>query len=378
MKQKKLVYYFLILSIFLTLFLPVLNLSFTYKNTKINLQNFSKQQLFSTDNLESIKNYFAYKIFNISLNEPQVIAGKDNFFFLGNSFGGVINKAKGTFSYTNKGIDTWTTKLKKLQDWYEKQGIQFIIVVASNKHTIYSDKLPDNILYKEGETITDDIVKSSLNKDIHILNLKNALREKKQDKQLFFYTDTHWNNYGALVGYNKAMGYLNTEYNKNYKIAEYNISETSTRGNGDLARILKIDQFFSGTYERDYNLTFNKKSKVCYGEITTANKLKKCSPGIKNTFNQYSINKNSPNKEKLLYVCDSFGLANSPHYQEAFNTVWRFHLGYKKDGAGGTGALIDFIQKNKPDIVIYQIVERDLYSNNIVADLPQILKASTP
>jgi len=368
MNQKKLVYYFLVISISLILVLPLLNLSFIYQNGKINLQSFSKRQLFSTDYLESIENYLVYKIFNISLNEPQVVAGKDDFLFLGNSYGGVIDKAKGMFPYTDKEIDTWTMKLKKLQDWYEVQGIQFIIAVASNKHTVYNDKLPDNILYKEGKTITDDIMRYSLKKNIHILNLKKALREKKKDQQLFFHTDTHWNNYGALIGYMNTMKYLNTIYRQDYKIAEYETIETGTNfGGGDLTNLLKINYFLSNNAEKDYHIPFMRESEVCYGEITTDNKLKKCTPGIKNTFNQYSINKNALNKEKLLYICDSFGLANSQRYQETFNTVWRFHLGYKN---GGVGALLDFMEENRPDIVIYQIVERDLYNNYIIAGIP--------
>jgi hypothetical protein len=34
--------------------------------------------------------------------------------------------------------------------------------------------------------------------------------------------------------------------------------------------------------------------------------------------------------------------------------------------------LTEFIKKNKPDIVIYQVVERDLGNNTILDDLPQI------
>ncbi len=365
MKQKKLVYYFFIISISLTLLLPILNLSFAYKDTTINLHSFKKQQLFSTNNLESIKNYFVYKMFNISLNESQVVVGKDKFFFLGNSFRNVMDKAKGTFLYSNKDIDIWSNKLKRLQDWYEKQGIQFIVVVASNKHTVYSDKLPDGILYKENETITDDIVKHSLNKDIHILNLKKALREKKQDKQLFFRTDTHWNNYGALIGYINTIKYLNTTYKKNYRVADYNIKEKTIGMAGDLTNFLRINNFLSNSYEKDYSLIFNKTSKICYGEITKTNNLKRCSPIIKKTFNQYIINKNSLHKEKLLYLCDSFGIANTQVYKETFNTVWRFHLTYTNGGV-----LADFIQENKPDVVIYQIVERDLGNNSIVTDIP--------
>jgi len=367
MKQKKLVGYFLILSTFLTLFLPALNLSFTHKYQKINLQSFSKQQLFSTDNLESIRNYLVYKIFNFSLNESQVIVGKDDFFFLGNGFGRIIDKAKGIFPYTDKDIGLWTNKVKKLQNWYKKQGIQFIIVIASNKHTIYMDKLPDGILYNEGGTITDNIVNALHRKDIPVLNLKKVLREKKEDHQLFFRADTHWNNYGGYIGYINTLKYLNATYKEIYKIADCDITEITKSIGGDLTNFLKINHLLSNNYDKNYKLTFKNNRQLCYGTISSTNELEKCTPGIKNKFNQYSINSNSPNKEKLLYLCDSFGLANSPLYQETFNTVWRFHLGYKsKVGLGG------FIQEHKPDIVIYQVVERDLGNNSIIDDIPQL------
>lgn len=372
MKEKKLVYYFCIMAISLTLFLPILNLFHSYKYKKISLQSFSKQELFSTDNLESLRNYVVYKLFNRSMNESQVIAGKDNFFFLGNGFAAIIDKTKGSFVYDRKGIDRWITKVKQLQDWYEEQGIKFILVVAPNKHTVYNDKLPNSISYKEDETITDFIVKASLNKNIHILNLKQALREKKYDRQLFFHTDTHWNHCGALVGYINTIDYLNTIYGKNYRQVNYTVNDIQLNPGGDLTNFLKINHLLSSGYENDCDLTFKKNSRICYGKITKTNKLKQCTTGDKNTYNQYSINENSPNKEKLLYLADSFGVANSKLYEETFNTVWRFHLAYMNGNV-----LVHFVQEHKPDIVIYQIVERDLGNNYIIDDMPEELNTGS-
>jgi len=362
MNQKKLVVYFLILAISLTLFLPILNLSFAYTYTKYRLKDFTKQQLFSTDNLESMIGYSLYKVLNVSTNKAQVIAGKDDFLFLGNTYSSIIDKTKGTFHYTDLEIEQWTTKLKKLQDSYEQRGIEFIVVVASNKHTVYNDKLPDEIVYKEDETMTDSIVKSSLQKDVHILNLKQALRAKK-DKQLFFKTDTHWNDYGASIGYTNTMHYLNTIYKKSYQIPNYTMKETRSSG-GDLTRFLKINKFLSKDYDKAYRIIFNKKSRVCYGKITKENVLKKCTKNKKKGFNKYTINTSTPNKKKLLYLCDSFGIKNTALYKETFHTVWRFHHAYIY---GST--LSNFIKEHKPDIVIYQIVERNLGSNKTVAKL---------
>ena len=368
MNQKKLVYIFLVIAITLTLFLPVLNVYFASKNIKNNVHNFTKQQLFSTDNFESLMNYFVYKTFNFSLNERQVIVGKDGFFFLGNGFGAIIDKTTGTFPYNARDIDIWTGKLKTLQDWYEKQGIQFIVVVASNKHTIYSDKLPDKIVYKEGENFTDVIVKQALDKNIHILNLKEVLREKKEDKQLYFYTDTHWNNYGAQLGYINTMQFLNNTYGQEYKIPRYTMKEEKVSGGGDLSNLLKINKLLSTSHEKDYNFIFNEKRTISYGKITKKNGLSKCTPNVKKKFNHYTINKKALNKEKLLYLCDSFGLVNSPLYEETFHTLWRFHISYTHGKM-----LTEFIKKNKPDIVIYQVIERDLGNNSIVDDFPNIV-----
>ena len=367
MKQKTLVYYFLIFAISLTLFLPVLNLSFTYKYKEITLQSFSKRYLFSTDNFESVLNYMAYKAFGLSLDEANVIAGEKPFFFLGNSHASVIDKTKGTFLYADKEIKLWTDTLKKLQDWYKNQGIQFIVAIAPNKHTVYSDHLPKSIVYKEGETITDAIVKHGLAKDIHIVNLKNVLKQNKEEKQLFFHTDTHWTNYGALLGYKKSMEYLNSIYKKDYKIPKYTSTEINSDGSGDLTRFLKINHFLADNYEKNYNLTFQNSHTLCYGEISKTNTLNNCTSGIKNQFNQYSINTQAPNKEKLLYLCDSFGLANSQLYSQTFHTVWRLHISYTKGSM-----LAKFIQKNKPDIVIYQVVERDLGNKTILDDIPYL------
>lgn len=370
MNQKKLVYMFLIMSISLILSLPILNLSFAYKNEKMNIENFTKKQLFSTDNLESIINYFVYEIFNFSLDTSQVIAGKDKFLFLGNSYVSVIDKTNGTFYYTDKQINVWTSKLKQIQDWYEKLGIKFVMVVASNKHTIYNDKLPKSIVYREGKTITDDIVESALKKNIHILDLKKVLKYNKQYKQLYYKTDTHWNHYGAFIGYINTVKYLNTLYRKKFKIPEYDMKEILLKEGGDLTRFLKINHFLADNGEVDYKFIFESNSKLCYGKISKTYQLKKCSPRIiKKDFNQYIINNNAPNKEKLLYLCDSFGMKNTQAYSETFNTLWRLHLGYIN---GIT--LANFIQKHKPDIVIYEIVERNLGSYYTVVDLPKILK----
>jgi len=366
MKQKKLVIYFITIAILLLVPLPIINTTVLFLNNNIELNKFNKKNLFSTDNIESFINYFFYKNFQISLNKSQVIIGKDEFLFLGNKYAEVLDKTQGIYKYSEKDIDIWTNKLKNIQTWYEDRGIKFVIVIAPNKHSIYKEKLPDWMNYN-GRTITDDIANYSEKKGIKLLDIRKRLKEKK-DTQLYFTTDTHWNNKGSAIAYEETIRYINNIYKTKYKTPKYEFLKTHRRS-GDLAAFLKIGSVLPKYLESNYNFVFEKESNVCHGYINNKKIIEKCSNkknprmGI-NRNDQYMINKSSLNKDKLLLICDSFGGANSKLYNETFNTIWKFHYNHINGSK-----LSDFVFKHKPDIIIYQVVERSLYNWGIVKKL---------
>jgi hypothetical protein len=369
MKQKKLVIYFITIITLLLTPLPIFNTIILSLNNNIELNKFNKKSLFSTDKVESNINYLFYKIFQISLNKKQVIVGKDDFLFLGNGYARILDKTQGKYEYEERDIDKWTNKLKNIQTWYEDRGIKFAIVIAPNKHTVYKEKLPNWMKY-DGRTITDDIVSYSEKKSINLLDLRKSLQEKKAT-QLYFTTDTHWNNQGSAIGYEDTIKYINNIYKTKYKIPNYELLTTHRRS-GDLASFLKINSILAKNYETNYTYKFENESDVCHGNIDKKQIIEKCSNkknpvmGI-NRNAQYMINKSSLSKDKLLLLCDSFGTANSKLYNETFNTIWKFHYGHINGGK-----LSNFVSKHKPDIVIYQVVERNLYNNGIVKKLSDI------
>lgn len=366
MNQKKLVLYFTTIVILLLAPVPILNTFILFFNDNVKSQSFNKKNLFSTDNIEGHINYFFYKTYKISLNKKQVIVGKDDFLFLGNNSNKVIDKTQGKYAYTFDEINTWTDKLKNIQTWYEDKGIRFAIIIAPNKHTVYRDKLPDWI-HTNNKTITDDILKLSLEKSINILDLRNILKEQK-NTQLYYITDTHWNRKAASIGYDETIKYVNHIYGLKYIIPKYDLS-INHRESGDLAGLLKINSLLPNNYEEDYSFNFENESNVCHGNIDKNHKLEKCVDKINPEINihnqdQYIINTYAKNNEKLLLLCDSFGLANSKLYNETFNTIWKFHY----DHINGN-KLSNFIIEHKPDIVIYQVVERSLYDIDIVKSI---------
>jgi len=370
LKQKKLVIYFIITVMILLAILPIFNTSFHVINNTLNLKKFNKKYLFTTDNVESSINYYFYKNYKMSLNKNQVIVGKDNFLFLGNSYDKVIDKTQGKYPYTLDEINKWVQELEKLQDWYESRNIKFSVVLAPNKHTVYYEKLPDDTQYKLGKTITDDIVKLALRKNINILDLRSTFEEEKKLDQLYFTTDTHWNSKGASLAFEATIKFINSLYGLKYEIPKYNLSN-SHRGSGDLADFLKIKSFLPNDYEKDYDIDFKHDHEVCHGNIDKKHKLEKCISKMNpimgiNSQDQYMINKYSANKNSLLLLCDSFGTANSQLYNATFSTIWKFHYGHI-EGKN----LASFVNEHKPDIVIYQIVERGFYNQGIIKNPEQ-------
>jgi hypothetical protein len=121
----------------------------------------------------------------------------------------------------------------------------------------------------------------------------------------------------------------------------------------------------------DFSFDFNRSIEVCHGLIDLDTRVLQPCYRVENPIlniiikDQYMINREASNSEKLLLIGDSFSAANSKLYNAAFGTLWKFHYSrlYGK-------SLAEFVQKHKPDLVIYQIVERDLYTPTLVEELP--------
>ena len=366
MKQKKLVYIFLIISLLCITPLPIFNLILLYQNKELTSGNLTTQKLFSTDHVEANINYFSYDILQHSLHEGQTIVGKDGFLFLGNRYSAIVDKTQGLYPYKQEDIDLWVDKLKAIELWYKAKDIQFVFVVVPNKSSIYPEKLPDSIIYKKGKTITDDIVRASRKKSITLLGLRNRLQKSKGEEELYFRTDTHWNNKGASIGFEETIHFLNSQYREKYRVPRYTLCSIRI-SSGDLAGFLKIKEILSPKHEKDFAFDFDIPAEVCHGNINLkALTTEVCKMTDNPTFyisvqDQYMINKNAANPDKLLFIGDSFSTANSKPYNATFGTLWKFHYSrlYGK-------RLAKFIEENHPDIVIYQIAERDIYTQSLV------------
>lgn len=277
-----------------------------------------------------IKGYIDFKINILNENPIQnrVTKGRDGWYFLGNHYNNLINDHFGNAPFTDDELYSITNHISEINTYLKSKNIKFYLVVPPNKSSIYNDKLP----YQLTKSATRlDVLKAHLKKEINfeIIDLKSDLLLKKDEEQLYYKTNTHWNDYGAYLGYQSVIKTLNHDFNiSKSPISNYDYEEGFKEG--DITAMIK-----NNTLEKTQYLI-----KKDTSNIST----------IVNTY-QHLHFKNLNQPLKLLMYRDSFANNWISYFNDSFGeTIYLRHYILDKS----------FIEKEQPDIVIFEIVERNL------------------
>jgi hypothetical protein len=115
--------------------------------------------------------------------------------------------------------------LTTLNQYLKTQGITLLVVIAPNKASIYPDKLPEQIKSLHGQSRFDTLMSYLEDNDLPTVDLRPALRNARQDQDVYYKTNTHWNGYGAFIAYTTIIDTLRTSHPdlKPYEISELNL-----------------------------------------------------------------------------------------------------------------------------------------------------------
>jgi alginate O-acetyltransferase complex protein AlgJ len=268
-----------------------------------------------------------------TLNEvalpDRVVIGRNNWFFLGNYYNNTLNDALGWSTIKDYQVNNILNKLNNINDYLSSKNIAFYVVVAPNKNNIYNENLPFHT--KKGSTVLQQF-KSNLknSKDLKFIDLSESLKRKKSINNLYIKSDTHWNELGAYYGYSEIIA----EIKKDIDVPLVPLSAYEV-----------VDTF------QQFDLT----NMINYKFIDIKIELEKIEPTKaksirpdKNIYRHY-IN---PEKDKVLVLHrDSFANALTQFFNESFGESY-YLKNYKLNK--------ELIEKVKPDLVIFEIVERNL------------------
>lgn len=362
MIAKKKVLIYLAISVLCILILPISNFIFTTSLSELQKLKISEVQkkLFSLDLITTKFNKILYYS-GVNVEYSDVIIGNDGYLFLGIKH--LTLKKKYQYGLAEKdAIKKVVNNLKIKQDFLDKNNIKSLIVLVPDKEFIYQNKLPRRFAFKP-DVFNNLFLEYSKQENLRVLFGGDFLEPHQYNT--YYKMDTHWNHYGSYLGYNKTIDKLNTIYHANLqKIKNPTFSKQVIKG-GDLASFLKINN------EKDindedilWNLPLeNYEVNRCEFIPDKEEKFHNCQKSKNittniNTQSYYTFSKNALNKKKLLWIRDSFGIANSPLYQATFQKIIQIHHGHLNNN---TFYLI--VEEERPDYVILQVVEREIYSS---------------
>lgn len=245
----------------------------------------------------------------------------------------------GEVRFTEEELQQMASGIKKAKDFYAKQGIDYIIVIAPNKEAMYSENMPERL---QKQRVSDqsrmDLAVEYLQKhtDVKIINFKDALMQAKAEMpmEVYFPKDSHWNEVGAYVGYQNMAEYLNKF---GYRLPVTPLKPEMVSVVGSQTSDLDV----AGIKDINYKVSFMEQQQpknLRYED---------------NGFMQVWENPAAPVKKTVFMIRDSFGLGLVPYLNKAFAKGVYAHNGHNK-----RPQLEALIKEHHPDLMVDELVER--------------------
>lgn len=292
-----------------------------------------------------LNNVIKVLVFKTSPSDQVIIGSHDWLYFAGDAN---IDYYRNSRNFTPEELAYWNYTLEAKQRWLAKRGIYYLLVFAPNKETIYPDNLPSSIRKEQEVSLQDQLLQSiSPGMREHVLDLRETLLRGRKEGQVYFRTDTHWNQAGAFLVANEIIKRLNRVFPQLRPMdrADYNITIDRQPG-GDLAGMFSLTRVLTEESPTFVAKQTNPPHKVELGY--EANKAWR--PTV------YETDDNS--RPRMLIMHDSFGDSLQAFLPQYFSrTVCLLRAGTRY----AMHFEIDEIKRENPHIVIEEIAERRLF-----------------
>ncbi|MGN6581241.1 MAG: alginate O-acetyltransferase AlgX-related protein [Bordetella sp.] len=279
----------------------------------------------------------------------QVVVGRDNWLFYDENYTpGHLHFASlyGKDLFLPSDLKTIADNLSSVRQHLAACRIPFYLVIAPDKQTVYPEKLlmppPPNAVTQADQL---EAYLQAADPQLRIIDLRKPEQAAKaaQTRELYYRTDTHWNELGAFFGYQAIAKRLMQDgvlaNAVGTRLDSYRI-RTSPSAGGDIAvNLLDLPGYF-----RDHTVQLDNIQPRQAHDISL--------PGWPQDINNsFRVTENPVASGSLLLYRDSFFDALTPFVAENFHRIYSF-LGRGIDG--------DRVRQAHPNVVMLEIVERGL------------------
>jgi hypothetical protein len=132
-----------------------------------------------------------------------VVEGRDGWFFYGDDKS--VEDYANVEPMTDEAVANWRAAILRARDWLRARNIAYVFTITPDKHVIYGDEMPST-LARVGELSRTDQLFTALQDTGLAIDVRNVELEAKTRERVYQQTDTHWNDRGALVAYQRIIG----------------------------------------------------------------------------------------------------------------------------------------------------------------------------
>lgn len=295
--------------------------------------------------IKKLQSYFDIRIFHVSPSSRVHIGTGGWYYFTDDNN---IEIAKGTYPLTQDLLERIKENQVSIQQALKKKGIEFAIVLAPSKVSVYPEYLGGDFVVQKTviDIVSDYLLK---NTTIPIINTKPDLLRAKNSELVYFKTDTHWNDAGAYIGYRSVINAFNSL--GIIHSSPIDISTVPSTYKGDLSIMMGDEDLFPPEPYQATQIINPNAVKIESGyDFRKMQSLML----LNNTEYNFDIYENpKAEKKKLLIFGDSF-----------------FRFWKMKEMLAENFSNLDFIrafdirnnliEQVKPDIVLLEVTERDI------------------
>lgn len=277
-----------------------------------------------------------------TLNDDVIIGENDMLYFAE-----TLDDYMGINRLSDYDIQRAARIIKIQQDYVMAGGARFAFAIAPNKNTIYPEYMPKGLKPTGAFTNRERLTAALMDLQVEQISFDFELMARKGEGMLYHYHDTHWNQRGAMIGYNAIMAkvFEDTQYQTYGGITP----KVKSGWAGDLHYFLYPASQGNMDYP-DYGIDFK------YDTDPQA-------PGRTVTIGTTS----SANNKSLLLYRDSFGDGLLPYLSANLGRVLydaEFPYNYASMAA------------ESPDAVVIELVERNI--PNLILKAPAMPALSAP
>lgn len=284
-----------------------------------------------------LKTYF-------SDESPRVLRGQDDWLFL--TDGDALGQLSGQ-RVDVEAVGRLTAMLNGLAEDSSPKQRSLLVVVAPEKQTIYSDKLPRWVKVSKNRTELDILLGQLRGVGINGIDLRPTLRSRVADRSIYWRGDTHWTHFGAALAFNDMVAALGLPQHRLDVDALFG-PERALRRRGDLVGMLGLEGDWPETHSPPVDPEFL--SLDGYGRTVLR------TVGRSETFRLRHKAPSAANRDgpKVLVIGDSFSETFfGPLFMRfASEFVWTHRRLVTMDQP--------FVDEVDPDIIVFETVERTL------------------